>query len=52
MLLSMMDVKQLEVVQLVMDRKITIEQAAKVLNIGERQVGRLLARVREQGPEG
>jgi len=52
MLLAMMDVKRLEVVQLVMDGKITIEQAAKVLDMGERQVWRLLASVREHGPEG
>ena len=52
MLLTMINAKRLQAVEMVMDGRLKIGEAAKVLEIGERQVWRLVARVRKRGPEG
>src|SRR5436190_9245043 len=52
MLLTMRDQQRIEVVQALMDARVTVEQAAQVLGRSERQVWRLLARARESGLAG
>ncbi len=49
MLLNVKEKTRLEVLQTVMDSRLTVADASHVLNIGLRQVYRLLARVRAQG---
>lgn len=51
-LLNMKEEKRLEVMQRVMDEQITRLDGAKVLGLKERQIYRLLARVRGQGVKG
>lgn len=48
----MKDQERIEAVQALMDSRLTVEQAAQVLGLGERQVWRLLARAREDGISG
>lgn len=52
MLLTMKDQQRIEVVQALMDDRLTVAQAAQVLGRSERQVWRLLARAREDGLAG
>lgn len=52
MLLTMKDQQRIEVVQALMDARLTAAQAAQVLGRSERQVWRLLARAREDGLAG
>jgi|ERR1043165_989734 transposase len=52
MLLTMKDRQRIEVVQALMDGRLTLAQAAQVLGRSERQVWRLLARAREDGLAG
>ena len=49
MLLTMRDQQRIEVVQALMDARLTVAQAAQVLGRSERQVWRLLARARADG---
>jgi transposase len=51
-LLTMKEVNRLRVVQGYMDGKMLIEEAARILKRSLRSVYRMLARVREKGPEG
>lgn len=52
MLLTMKEKQRLEVMQALMDERLTIEQAAQLLSISQRQVWRLLARLRAEGVTG
>ena len=52
MLLTMKDQQRIEVVQALMDARLTVSQAAQVLGRSERQVWRLLARARDEGLSG
>jgi transposase len=52
MLLTMKDRQRIEVVQALMDARLTVAQAAQVLGRSERQVWRLLARARDEGLSG
>jgi transposase len=52
MLLTMKDQQRIEVVQALMDARLTAAQAAQVLGRSERQVWRLLARARANGLAG
>lgn len=52
MLLTMKDQQRIEVVQALMDARLSVGQAAQVLARSERQVWRLLARAREDGVAG
>src|SRR3954467_13725186 len=52
MLLTMKDQQRIEAVQALMDSRLTVEQAAQVLGLGERQVWRLLARAGADGLAG
>lgn len=52
MLLTMKDQQRIEVVQALMDARLTVAQAAQVLGRSERQVWRLLARARDEGLAG
>lgn len=52
MLLTMKETQRIEVVQALMDGRLTVAQAAQVLGRSERQVWRLLARAREDGLAG
>jgi len=52
MLLTMKDQQRIEVVQALMDARLTVAQAAQVLGRSERQVWRLLARARDEGLSG
>jgi transposase len=52
MLLTMKDQQRIEVVQALMDARLTVAQAAQVLGRSERQVWRLLARARADGLAG
>jgi transposase len=52
MLLTMRDQQRIEVVQALMDARLTVAQAAQVLGRSERQVWRLLARARADGLPG
>jgi transposase len=51
-LLTMKEVNRLRVVQGYMDGKMLIEEAARILKCSLRSVYRMLAKVREKGPEG
>jgi transposase len=51
-LLTMKEVNRLRVVQGYMDGKILIEEASKILKRSFRSVYRIVAKVREKGPEG
>jgi transposase len=51
-LLTMKEVNRLRVVQGYMDGKMLIEEAARILKRSLRSVYRMLAKVREKGPEG
>ena len=51
-LLTMRDENRLKVIETVMDGRISIEEASNLLGIKERQVFRLLARVRKKGGSG
>lgn len=48
----MKDQQRIEVVQALMDARLTISQAAQVMGRSERQVWRLLARARDEGLAG
>ena len=52
MLLTMKEVNRLRVLQGYMDGKMLIEEAARILKRSLRSVYRMLAKVREKGPEG
>jgi transposase len=52
MLLTMKDQQRIEVVQALMDARLTVAQAAQVMGRSERQVWRLLARARGEGLSG
>src|ERR1700755_409189 len=52
MLLTMKEKTRIEAVQAVMDGRLTVAEAATVLNLSERQVYRSLAAAREQGLAG
>jgi transposase len=52
MLLTMKDQQRVEVIQALMDGRLTVSQAAQVLGRSERQVWRLLARARGEGLAG
>ena len=52
MLLTMKDQQRVEVVQALMDSRLTVPQAAHVLGLSERQVWRLLTRARDDGLAG
>ena len=52
MLLTMKEVNRLRVLQGYMDGKMLIEEAARILKRSLRSVYRVLAKVREKGPEG
>src|SRR5437868_14229195 len=52
MLLTMKEKQRLEVMQAVMDERLTIEQAAQLLSRSQRQVWRLLVRLRAEGISG
>ncbi|MCJ7593707.1 MAG: ISNCY family transposase [Desulfobacterales bacterium] len=52
MLLRMKEVNRLRVIQGYMDGKIGIEEAARILKCTARSVYRMVAKVREKGPEG
>ena len=52
MLLTMKDTQRIEVIQALMDGRLTVAQAAQVLGPSERQVWRLLARARADGLAG
>ena len=52
MLLTMRDQQRVEVIQALMDSRLSVAQAAQVLGRSERQVWRLLARAREDGLSG
>jgi transposase len=52
MLLTMREKTHIEAVQAVMDGRLTVAEAATVLNLSERQVYRSLAAAREQGLTG
>ena len=52
MLLTMNDKKRIEVIMVVMDGKIDVRDAGRILNRCERQVYRMLASVREEGIKG
>jgi transposase len=52
MLLTMKEQRVLDAIQLVMDSRIGVDEASKVLGISERQVYRKLARVRAEGAPG
>jgi transposase len=51
-LLTMREINRLRVLQGYMDGKILLEEAARILKRSVRSVYRLLAKVREKGPEG
>jgi len=51
-LLTMKEVNRLRVLQGYMDGKMFIEEAARILKRSLRSVYRMLAKVREKGPEG
>lgn len=50
--LKMVEQKRLEVIQMIMDERLSILEACKVLGKSERQVYRILKRVREEGITG
>jgi len=50
--MSNQDIDKLKVIQNTIDGKITWPQASDILSLSERQVGRLCARVREEGNRG
>jgi hypothetical protein len=50
-LLTMKEVNRLKVVQGYMDGKIEIEEASRVLKRTARSIYRIIAKVREKGPE-
>ncbi len=52
MLLTMREINRLRVLQGYMDGKMLIEEAARILKRSLRSVYRMLAKVREKGPEG
>jgi transposase len=52
MILTMKDKQRIETIQYVMDHRLSIEQAAKVLHRSERQVFRMLKRLRTEGLSG
>jgi transposase len=52
MLPTMKDQQRIEVVQALMDARLTVAEASQVLGRSERQVWRLLARAREDGLSG
>lgn len=52
MLLTMREINRLRVLQGYMDGKMVIEEAARILKRSLRSVYRMLAKVREKGPEG
>ena len=52
MLLTMIEKNKIEVVQLVMDGKIEVDEAGRVLNRSVRQIYRMLKRLRGKGLEG
>ena len=52
MLLTMKEMNRLRVLQGYMDGKVVIEEAARILKRSLRSVYRMLAKVREKGPEG
>ena len=52
MLLTMKEKQRLEVMQALMDERLTIEQAAQLLSRSQRQVWRLLSRLRAEGISG
>lgn len=52
MLLTMKDKQRIEVIQGVMDGRIEIEEAGRLLKVSDRQVYRILKGVREKGIEG
>jgi transposase len=52
MLLTLKEQRVLDAIQLLMDSRIGVEEASKVLGISERQVYRKLARVRAEGAKG
>ena len=51
-LLTMKDEKRLVVVEKVMDGTMDIERGAEALSVSERQIYRLMERVRKSGPSG
>ena len=50
--MSNREIDKLKVIQNTIDGKLTWPQAAEILALSERQVGRLCARVREEGNGG
>jgi transposase len=52
MLLTLKEQRVLDAIQMVMDSQIGVKQASMVLGISERQVYRVLARVRAEGAQG
>jgi hypothetical protein len=50
--MSNREIDKLKVIQNTVDRKLTWHQAAEILSLSERQVGRLCARVRKEGNRG
>jgi transposase len=52
MLLTMREKTRIEAVQAVMDGRLSVAEAATVLNLSERQLYRLLAAARTEGPTG
>lgn len=51
-LLTMREKRKLEVIQRVMDRQLTVQEASVILGVKERQVFKILAAVRLKGVEG
>ena len=52
MLLTMKDQQRIEAIQAVMDERFKVGEVGRVLNLSERQIYRMLKRLREEGLEG
>jgi Transposase and inactivated derivatives len=52
MILTMKDKQRIETIQYVMDHRLTIEEATRVLHLSERQIFRMLKRLRTEGLSG
>ncbi len=50
--MSLREVKRLKAVQSAMDRQITQKTAASLVGLSERQIGRLVRAIKEQGDRG
>ena len=49
---TMDELKRINIIQSVIDKKRTQKEAAKVLNLSERQIRKIVKRYKEEGPNG